>query len=326
MKKNVEIGEAQRKFLRATNIFFKSNLSLKKNESFLIVTDEYSWDLSRRLWQTAIENYPHTYVMAFSAAGMQKGTSNKLFSFIFDSDVSLFVARKFSFLWEEFSFPKNFHTRWAGLIGIRPDQFAKLVDVDIESLRHNTQKLRDVLKLGKTLTIQMDSGRFLSFEMEHSTCFADSGIVQNSGDIGCIPGGRVLVKPVEGTAAGDLLINGSLSSVGILQDPVRFVIGDGKLKKIYTKSDISNFRAGLRAKNKNRRSLVRVGIGLNPHGKITGNCFVDERASGVIHLAFGDESDFRSNILNPTLSIATIKKASVKIDNKLILKRGKLVV
>jgi len=325
MKKTAKTGASQRKFLRAANIFFKSNLSLKKSESFLIVTDEYSWDLSRRLWQTAIETYPQTYVMAFSAAGLQTSSSNKLLSFILDADVSLFVAREFSFLWEEFSFPKNLKTRWAGIIGIRPDQFTRMVDVDIESLRHNTQKLRDVLRLGKLLTIETDSEHSLSFEMEHSACLADSGLVQNSGDIGCIPGGRVLVKPVKETATGDLLINGSLSSVGILQEPVRFLIRNGKLKKIFAKSDISDFRTALRLRNKNRRTLVRVGIGLNPHGKITGNCFVDERTNGVIHLAFGDEVDFRSHILNPTLSIATIKKASVKIDNKLILKRGKLV-
>ncbi len=326
MKKNVKTGASQRKFLRAANIFFKSNLNLKKNESFLIVTDEYSWDLSRGLWQAAIENYPQTYVMAFSAAEIQKASASKLFSFILNSDVSVFVAREFLFLWEEFSLCENLATRWAGLIGIRPDQFTKLIDVDIEALKHNTQKLRDVLQLGKIIAIQTDSEHALSFEMDHSECLADSGVVRNSGDIGCIPGARVLVKPVEETACGDLLINGSLSSVGILQEPVRFLIKNGKLKKIYAKGDISNFRAGLRAKNKNRRTLIRMGIGLNPHGKITGNSFVDERTQGVLHLAFGDEIDFRSNILNPTLSIATIKKASVIIDNKVILNRGKLVV
>ncbi|NOY78900.1 MAG: hypothetical protein GXO76_13640 [Calditrichaeota bacterium] len=290
------------------------------------MTDEYSWDLSRKLWQTAIESYPQTYVMAFSAAELRASSLSKLLSFILDADVSLFVAREFSFLWEEFSLSKNLNTRWAGLIGIRPDQFTRMVDVDSESLRHNTQKLHDVLRLGKRLTIETDSDHSLSFEIDHSACFADSGLVQNSGDIGCIPGGRVLIKPREQTASGDLLINGSLSSVGILQEPVRFLIRSGRLKKIYAKSDISDFRASLRSRNKNRRILVRVGIGLNPHGKITGNCFVDERTHGVIHLAFGDEIDFRSHILNPTLSVATLKRASVKIDNKVILRRGKLVV
>lgn len=326
MKKNVKTSASQRKFLQATNIFFKSNLNLKKDESFLIMTDEYSWDLSRSLWQAAIEKYPQTYVMAFSAEKMQKVSPTKLFSFVLKSDVSLFVAREFSFLWEEFSFSKNLATRWAWLIGIRPDQFTKLVEVDIQALKHNTQKLHDVLRLGKVITIETDSEHALSFKIDHSECLADSGVVQNSGDIACIPGARALVKPVEEIACGDLLINGSLSSVGMLQEPVRFLIRDGRLKKIYAKGDISDFRIGLRARNKNRRTLVRVGIGLNPHGKITGNAFADERANGVIHLAFGDETDFHSNILNPTLSIATIKKASVKIDNKVILKRGKLVV
>lgn len=326
MKKNAKISLAYRKFLRAANIFLKSNLNLKKNESFLIVTDEFSWDLSRKLWQISVDNYPQTYVMAYSASKLQNNSSSKLLPFILNSDVSLFVAREFTFLWEEFSFPKNLKTRWAALIGIRPDQFTKMVDVDIETLKHNTQKLRDVLMLGKTITIQMDSDHSLSFEMQHSTCIADSGIVQYPGDLGCIPGGRVLTKPIEETATGDLLINGSLSSVGILRDPVRFIIKDGKLKKIYAKSDVSAFRTSLRTQSKNRRTLVRVGIGLNPHGKISGNTFVDERTNGVIHLAFGDQSDFKSNILNPTLPIATIKKAWVKIDNKLILRRGKLVV
>ncbi|GBD93591.1 hypothetical protein BMS3Abin05_01175 [bacterium BMS3Abin05] len=326
MKPNDSRKPSYKKCVRAIQMFFRENLNLRKDESFLIITDEFAWDLSRRLWQIAIEKYPYTYVMAYSSHESRPKKADRLLAFIRNADVTLFVAREFPFLWEDFCISNDSKTRWAGLIGIEADQFIKLIDGDNKALEHDTQKLRDVLTLGKRLTIQVDSDHSLSFEIQHPTCTADTGIVQKYGEMSFPPGGRVLVRAVEGSAAGDLLINGSLTAVGIPRSPVRFLIKGGRLVKIYSKEDIEAFRALLRTKKRNRRTLVRVGIGLNPRGRMTGNTFIDERANGLVHLTFGDSADYRSHILNPTLPAATLKKATVKIDNKVILKRGKLVV
>jgi leucyl aminopeptidase (aminopeptidase T) len=236
------------------------------------------------------------------------------------------VAQEFQLAWADFCPASNSESRWASLTGIRPEQFARLIDLDMESLVHNTEKLRDVLKLGHTLTIQVDPDHSLFFEIDPQQCIADTGLIRNPGDSSCLPGGRVLLRPLPGSSSGDLLVNGSLSEVGLLQSPARFLIRKGWLNKIYSRDNVQAFRSALRRNRTNRRTLVRVGIGLNPRTKLTGNAILDQRARGVVHLAFGDERDYQLHLLNPGLPLVTLKKASLQIDNKWIMRRGKFLI
>ncbi len=323
MEKHTSPSNSHKKFVRAANLFFQNYLNLKKNETFLILSDESSWELARKLWQLAVEQFPQTFVMAFSRG---RTGANPLIRFLVQADVALLVAREFRFAWADFCSARNSDARWAGLTGIRPEQFARLIDLDLESLVHNTEKLRDVLKLGKVLTIQVDAEHSLSFEIDPKSCFADTGLIRNPGDTSCLPGGRVLLRPLPKTPTGDLLINGSAAEVGLLKMPARFLIRDGHLNKIYSKENLDAFRSALRRSHANRRTLVRVGIGVNPRSKLAGNPVLDQRARGVVHLAFGNEEDYNLNLLNPALPVVTFRKASLQIDNKWIMKRGKFLI
>ncbi len=319
-------AKSHKKFIRAANLFLQNYLNLKKSESFLLISDEFSWDLTRKLWQISAEQFPQTFVMAFSAPNIQKTNPVRLLQFLTQADVALFVAKEFRFDWADFWLAHNSNARWAGLTGLRTEQFARFIDLDLESLVHNTEKLRDVLKLGKVLTIHTDASHALSFKIDPRHCLADTGLIRNPGETSCLPGGRVLLRPLPDTATGDLLINGSVAEVGLLKSSARFLIRNGHLNKIYAQEDLAAFRAALRRNRTNRRTLVRVGIGLNPHGKLSGNPVLDQRARGVVHLAFGNEEDSKLNLLNPCLPVVTFKKASLQIDNKWIMKQGKFLI
>lgn len=55
----------------------------------------------------------------------------------------------------------------------------------------------------------------------------DTGLLRKPGDFGNLPAGEVYVAPLEGTAEGTLVFDGTIASVGVLKKPVVVTVKDG---------------------------------------------------------------------------------------------------
>ncbi|MBI5701374.1 aminopeptidase [Candidatus Saganbacteria bacterium] len=121
-----------------------------------------------------------------------------------------------------------------------------------------------------------------------------------------IPNGEIFSAPEETKANGVIVVDGSIGDFGLVPSPLRIVVRDGKVIK--DKSGLvginwffsnvpwehNNWLQALIEKlsvDKMASVIGELGIGLVPF-ELCGNLLQDEKASGTIHIAFGENTDF----------------------------------
>mgnify|MGYP001215032631 CR=1 FL=1 len=153
------------------------------------------------------------------------------------------------------------------------------------------------------------------------------GNVDNKILLGSPPDVETNISPIENKSFGNIEIDGSISTetIGKLNNKIKLVIKNGKLKSFKTKNNLlkNKFNKIFHKKNKKRRILAEIGFGFNKKSKITGHMLCDEGAYGCVHFGFGsnftvggkNKVDFHIDMI--------IKKPIVYIDNKLVLKNNR---
>ncbi|HEY3422895.1 MAG TPA: leucyl aminopeptidase, partial [Methanocellaceae archaeon] len=81
---------------------------------------------------------------------------------------------------------------------------------------------------------------------------------------------------------------------------------------------------GLKDEERNARHIGELGIGINYKAKMTGNLLEDEKLGKTIHLAIGANYDNDANAL--IHQDCLVMRPSMWVDNKLIMKDGKILV
>jgi leucyl aminopeptidase (aminopeptidase T) len=76
--------------------------------------------------------------------------------------------------------------------------------------------------------------------------------------------------------------------------------------------------------SKNTRHIGELGIGLNPKARIVGNVLEDEKVLGTVHFAIG--SNYDQDALSLIHSDGIIKKPTVTVDGKVLMKQGKMLL
>ena len=197
-------------------------------------------------------------------------------------------------------------------------------------LDKNTSKLSNILTNGKKCLIKSDDGTCLYADIKNRVSNSCPGHVLKKGSLGSPPDIESNISPIESKSNGLLVINGSIANdkIGLLKNPVYLSLEKGKIKKIKSKSiKVKKFLERTFKKFGHKsRILGEIGIGLNKKSKLTGNMLTDEGAYGCIHFGFGSNfSVGGKNKVNFHLDFIT-KKHSLFVDNKLIIKKGRIVI
>ncbi len=153
---------------------------------------------------------------------------------------------------------------------------------------------------------------------------------------GNVPSGETYVAPMEGTAEGDIVINGSLHGFIIDPEVDEFVLHfeKGKMKPVESGGNnaISHLlktqiNVAIAQKDPNWSNLAEIGIGVNTAIKhLTGNTLIDEKAAKTAHIAIGSNILMGGNI-DSTIHCDMVTLApTIMIDGKIIMNRGVLTV
>lgn len=193
-----------------------------------------------------------------------------------------------------------------------------------------TKKISKILTLGKKCKIFSEDGTSLECDMNGRTANSCPGHVTKRGSLGSPPDIESNISPIEEKSKGFLTINGSIANekIGLLKSPVYLIIKNGKISKIKSKSKkIINLLNKIFSKfGTKSRVLAEIGIGLNRKSKLTGHMLTDEGSYGCVHFGFGSNfSVGGKNKVNFHLDFIT-KKHSLYVDEKLVIKKGKIII
>jgi aminopeptidase len=230
---------------------------------------------------------------------------------------------------------------------ITGDVFVRTVSIDYAKLRNICARVENTFKNAKTVNVQTDLGTDISVSVEGRKAQNDDGDYREPGKGGNLPAGEVFISPRLDESNGVIVLDGSitLDETRVLKMPVKITVekghvtqveggkeGDqlrdylhnaGKLPcKMFQKGEITFEKA--KEYSKNATNLGELGIGLNPRAKIVGNILEDEKVLGTVHFAIG--FNFDQDALALIHSDCIVKNPTITIDQKTIMKKGKLLI
>ncbi|HQS58870.1 MAG: hypothetical protein B7Y56_12590 [Gallionellales bacterium 35-53-114] len=117
------------------------------------------------------------------------------------------------------------------------------------------------------------------------------GLVRNAGDLGSPPDIEANVSPIENSAEGIVVVDGSITmpGLGLLETPVEMDVRSGRVVAFRSKNEayVDCLNKLFGESGSLRRVVAECGVGLNPAAKLTGTMLTDEGALGCVHFGLG---------------------------------------
>jgi leucyl aminopeptidase (aminopeptidase T) len=122
--------------------------------------------------------------------------------------------------------------RMLSMFRISPESFARTVPIDYRRLKREMEKIRKILDRCGTVEITSPAGTQFKVQMAGRPTKLALGSVRRAGEVDHIAAGAIGVAPLEGTAEGRIVVDGTILGFGRAFDPVTFEVRDGKIVDI----------------------------------------------------------------------------------------------
>jgi leucyl aminopeptidase (aminopeptidase T) len=215
--------------------------------------------------------------------------------------------------------------RIATLPGVTEEMLARLMNGDLDEMRRRGWAIVNAMNSGSQVRITDANGSDLRFSIEGREGIVDAGELSAKGAFGNLPCGEGFIAPVEGTAEGTLVVDGSIAAIGLVESPVRLTIEEGHLVGA-TNNEGAQLMELLTPHGPDGTNVAELGIGTNEEAILTGNILEDEKIFGTAHVAFGASAGIGGTVQVPVHLDVVVKEPTVEIDGEAILGGGELLI
>jgi leucyl aminopeptidase (aminopeptidase T) len=215
--------------------------------------------------------------------------------------------------------------RIATLPGVTEEMLARLMNGDLEEMRRRGWAIVNTMNRGARVRITDANGSDLTFSIEGREGIVDAGELTARGAFGNLPCGEGFIAPVEGTAEGTLVVDGSIAAIGLVESPVQLTIEGGHLVGA-TGDEGAQLMELLTPHGPGGTNVAELGIGTNEEAILTGNILEDEKIFGTAHVAFGASAGIGGTVQVPVHLDVVVKEPTVEIDGEAVLGGGELLI
>jgi leucyl aminopeptidase (aminopeptidase T) len=187
----------------------------------------------------------------------------------------------------------------------------------------------EILGRGKKAEVTTPRGTKITMDISGRRGFCEPGFAYEPGSIAGPPNVEANVGPLEGTAEGVLVVDGSIlhPDLGVILDPIRIALQGGNITEIQGGNQADIFRRLLSSMNDSGTyNIAELGIGLNPCSVVSGSMLEDEGAYGTCHIGIGDNTSFDGTVKAVSHIDLVMRKPTIVIDGDTIQKDGELTV
>ena len=273
----------------AWNVFV-NNFNIQEGESILVVTDDKLEEIGDLFYQAAAQ---HAYeVASIKMPAIYKSGEEPpiaISSAMANSDVVLCITSSSLTHTKAKTNACSKGARVGTMPGIDLAMLTEgAITADPKEIETLTTKYTEILENGSNVRI-IKNGEILTFSIEGRHGISSTGIINEKGASGNVPSGESYIAPIEDSANGVLIVDGSIAEIGIVEEPIKLIIEKGRLIDATGKDgqqllEILGEDEG--------RIIAEFGIGTNPAALIRGNVLEDEKVYGTIHIAFGSNRPF----------------------------------
>jgi leucyl aminopeptidase (aminopeptidase T) len=215
--------------------------------------------------------------------------------------------------------------RIATLPGVTEEMLARVMSADMDGLRRKGRAIAELLTAGQEARITCPNGSDLRLGLEGRTGVPDAGELTAPGVFGNLPCGEGFIAPVEGTAEGRLVVDGTIATVGLGDDPAELVIHAGHLVSAEGERG-RRLMELLTAHGPDGTNVAELGIGTNEKAILSGEILEDEKLLGTAHVAFGASAAIGGTVQVPVHLDCLVMKPDVTVDGEPVVRDGALVV
>ena len=297
-------------------------LNVKKGERVLVLTDDSKEAIAQHLYQASLNLGAETILAKIpdlKVDGQEPPVT--IARLMKEMDVIVITTEKTM----SHTAARRRATRAGARVATMPGITVQMMDgggmtADFKEIRRSIFRVARKLRKARVLRIVTEMGTDLRMDITgRSWITDDSGICHRKGDFTNLPAGELFISPVEGSANGTLIVDGSF--IESLQEPVKVSIKDGIADRITGAHDVIK---ELNRGGRDARNIAKFGMGLNPNAKLVGILLEDSKVLGTVNIGFGDNSMFGGNVKSPVHLLGIINKPTVTVDNVLIMKEGEL--
>jgi leucyl aminopeptidase (aminopeptidase T) len=211
------------------------------------------------------------------------------------------------------------------LPGVTEEMLTRLMASDLEEIRRRGWAVVSALNGGSEVRITCRHGSDLRLGLDGRLGIVDAGELSNRGAFGNLPCGEGFIAPLEGTAEGTLVVDGSIAGVGLLDTPTSLTVRDGHLVAADGPGG-ERLMELLTPHGGEATNVAELGIGTNEEAMLTGNVLEDEKILGSAHVAFGASAAIGGTVQVPVHLDCVILEPTVEIDDEPIVRGGELLI
>ena len=212
--------------------------------------------------------------------------------------------------------------RGATMPGVTEDMLARVMAIDFDLMAARSRAVAALLDDGASARVTCPLGSDLTLDLSGRTGMADDGDLTASGAFGNLPCGEGFIAPLSGEGR---VIASSLGPLGVSEEPATLTVSNGRLEAAEGGLGPEWIKL-LDEHGEPGRNLAELGVGTNDRARLTGLVLEDEKILGTVHVAFGASAGIGGTVSVPIHLDVVVVEASLEIDGRQVLDRGRFVL
>lgn len=203
----------------------------------------------------------------------------------------------------------------------------KTINVDYDSLQWVHKEVKKMLDLGDVIHITTKAGTDLRYPIKGCRAVSSDGIYTLAGTGGNIPAGEVFIAPEKKSVTGKVVVDASSRnrhSTILVKKPFTIYIEQGEVVNIEGGKEAKLLQESLEWAERTAKygwgikRLCELGIGLNPHAKISGSMILDEKVRKTAHVAIGSNNWFGGTVYAAIHLDQVFKNPRITVDGRFL--------
>jgi leucyl aminopeptidase (aminopeptidase T) len=314
-------------FQAAARVAVRDCLAVKPGETVLVVTDEPLRDIGELLWEASKEAGAEAVLCEIIPRREHAEEPPAVVAEAMKRSQVVFCPTS-----KSLSHTQARHeaclagARIATLPNIRKETFLRALAADYAAIARRSERVADILTQRHEVHLTTAAGTDLIFSLEGREAKSDTGLCHAPGTSSNLPAGEAFIAPVEGTANGVVVVDGTMLGTKLASEPVRLVFRDGIAVEIEGGEVAARLRALVERLGKDAANLAELGVGTNEKAELCGSTLEDEKVLGTVHLALGDNSTFGGKVRVASHQDGILLRPTLVVDGLEVLENGKLLV
>ena len=221
-------------------------------------------------------------------------------------------------------------TRVLSLPAATPDQLVRGgAEADFEAAAPTVRRVAEALSAADTAHLTSSAGTTCTFDLRGRKGNAHDCILDRPGKFSAFPNIEANISPVDGTAEGVLVFDGSIPNLrlgGVLRAPVTCTVARGNIIKVEGGHEADLIRrVWAKMGDAAVYNVAQLAIGLNPAIPIlTGVWAQDHGAFGTVHIGIGTSANLGGVTKAAAHFDGMMNRPTLRLDGHIILEGGLL--